>query len=308
LLRRIILSGVVICRLFLFTWEASAAVLLDEPFEDADFAARGWYDAPSGTISSAEHIPGSTASFECHIPLAANGCRGGNPARHAFAESESVYITYWVKHTLNTTGSHLFYLLTNVDGPYNGLAYTHLTVYIEQNAGHPQIRIQDGANIDEARVGTNLVQVTEKRALAGCNGNSDTVNHYVAGPYGDGDCWLEGSVHWNGRNYRQEGEPVYFSPNPGPFYAGDWHHIEAFIKMNAVSNGIGLPNGEVRMSFDGKLIFQYNDVVLRTGARPNAKFNQFIIGSWVGGGSPVDQTYWIDNLKVMTAPPFADRN
>jgi hypothetical protein len=33
------------------------------------------------------------------------------------------------------------------------------------------------------------------------------------------------------------------------------------------------------------------------------KFNQFVMAPYMGNGSPVDQSFWIDDLTVATAPP-----
>src|SRR5256712_13153409 len=40
--------------------------------------------------------------------------------------------------------------------------------------------------------------------------------------------------------------------------------------------------------------------MLRTGAHPNMKFKQLIVAPYIGDGSPVDQTMWVDNLPVGT--------
>jgi hypothetical protein len=44
----------------------------------------------------------------------------------------------------------------------------------------------------------------------------------------------------------------------------------------------------------------YKNVVFRTGLHPDIKFNQFMIGPYIGVGSPVNQTFWVDNLVVAT--------
>jgi hypothetical protein len=41
-------------------------------------------------------------------------------------------------------------------------------------------------------------------------------------------------------------------------------------------------------------------VLLRTGARASMQFNQFVIAPYIGDGSPVTQSMWIDNLSVAT--------
>ncbi len=56
----------------------------------------------------------------------------------------------------------------------------------------------------------------------------------------------------------------------------------------------------VRYWFDGQLVIEHANVLLRTGAHPNMKFNQLLIAPYIGDGSPVDQTMWVDNLTVAT--------
>jgi hypothetical protein len=59
----------------------------------------------------------------------------------------------------------------------------------------------------------------------------------------------------------------------------------------------------MRYWFDGNLVIDHSSVVLRTGAHPTMKFNQLFLGPYIGDGSPVDQTFWIDDLIVATARP-----
>jgi hypothetical protein len=53
--------------------------------------------------------------------------------------------------------------------------------------------------------------------------------------------------------------------------------------------------------FNGQLIIDRHDILFRTGARPAVQFNQFLLTPYIGDGSPVDQSMWIDNLRVGTA-------
>jgi len=39
-------------------------------------------------------------------------------------------------------------------------------------------------------------------------------------------------------------------------------------------------------------------VLMRTAQHADMKFNQFIIAPWIGDGSPIDQTFWLDDLVV----------
>ena len=43
--------------------------------------------------------------------------------------------------------------------------------------------------------------------------------------------------------------------------------------------------------------------MIRTGEHPDMKFNQFLLAPYIGCGSPVEQTMWIDDLTVATCRP-----
>ena len=272
-------------------------VFFRETFEDSDFSSRGWYDNTGLVLSSMEHIPGSTKSAEFHFLQGSTRPTSGLAIRKKFTDTYSVYVSYYVKYSSNWIGSgksyhpHEFLVLTNVDDDWIGPAYTHLTAYIEQNEGIPLLAIQDSKNIDEKRVGENLLNITEQRDVAGCNGDSEGS--------GKGFCFLRGSVPWNGRLWKAD--KAYFQHAPGAFYKSDWHHIEAYYKLNSVVNGKGLPDGVIKYWFDGQLIIDHSDVTLRTGQYPDMKFNQFMIAPWIGDGSPIDQTFWVDDLIVASS-------
>lgn len=276
-----------------------SSTLFTENFENANFASRGWYDNTGLQLSSVEHITGSNNSVEFHFTQGATQPTSGGAIRKKFTETDSVYLSYWVKYSANWTGSnqtyhpHEFMLMTNKNGDWDGLAYTYLTVYVEQNEGEPLFAIQDGQNIDENRVGQNLVNVTENRSVAGCNGDSDG--------YGNGECYVAGSGHWNGKMWRAGS--IYFQDTAGAYYKNNWHFIEAYIKLNSISGGKGAKDGIIRYWYDGQLIIDHSNVVMRTAQNADMMFNQFVIAPWIGDGSPIDQTFWIDGLTVATGLP-----
>jgi hypothetical protein len=278
------------------TLAKTITILFEELFEDINFAQRGWYDVTGGILSSSEHIPGNTKSFECRFLQGGQRCNGGGPSRHLFPETDSVYISFWIKYSPNWTGSnkpyhpHQFYLLTNQNSQWVGPAWTRLTAYIEENEGTPLLLIQDGQNIDKTKIGRNLLNLTESRAVAGCNGDSDV--------HGNGDCYRCGSEYCNGKGWKAGG--IYFSNSPGPYHKNDWHHIEAYFRLNSILNGKGLADGVVKYWFDNELIIDHSDVMMRTAQYPEMKFNQLLLAPWIGDGSPVDQTFWVDNLIVAT--------
>src|SRR2546426_5565286 len=166
---------------FLGSASNPSAILFQETFADTAFAARGWYDNPSMVTTTAQHIPGSTAALEAHFPTGATTPTWGGAARHLFTETESVYLSYWVKYSANWVGSgqlyhpHEFQFLTNEDDPYTGPSFTHLTTYVEhnyQNGGIPVLALQDGVNIDQTHILQDLTALTENRAAGGWNGNA----------------------------------------------------------------------------------------------------------------------------------------
>lgn len=71
--------------------------------------------------------------------------------------------------------------------------------------------------------------------------------------------------------------------------------------MNTVVGGIGLPDGILQYWLNGQLIMSRSDVLFRTGARANIQFNKLLIAPYMGPGSPVDQSMFVDNLVVKTA-------
>lgn len=277
----------------------AGTVLFSESFEDTNFTARGWYDNTNLQLSSTEHIPGSTQSLEFHFDQGATQPTSGGAVRKKFTETDQIYVSYYVKYNANWEGSnqsyhpHEFMILTNLDGDWSNLASTHLTTYIEQNEGEPLLAIQDSLNIDPSNINTDLTSITENRGVAGCNGDSDG--------YGNGDCY-SANGYKNGKYWRAGS--IYFQDNPGSYYKNDWHFVEAFIKLNSITNTKANADGILQYWYDGQLIIDHSDVVLRTGQHPNMLFNQFIIGPYIGDGSPVAQTFWIDNLSLATGRPM----
>jgi hypothetical protein len=283
-------------------WVSVAAtaqtVLLQESFDDDALAQRGWYDGVGVTITTEEQAAGSRASLAFRFARGATQ-PGTSAMRRAFAPTESVYLSYWVKYSANWDGSnrpyhpHELYLLTNLEDAWAGPAHTHLTVYIEQNEGEPLLAIQDAANIDGARVGEDLSLVTERRAVAGCNGTTGTATQVT--------CYRSGGRHRNGRFWRAG--QVLFSPEPGPRYQNDWHRVEVYVQLNGIEGGRAVPDGVLRYWYDGELVIDHSDVILRAGAHPEMRFNQLVIGPYIGDGSPVEQTFWLDELLLATARP-----
>ena len=277
-------------------------MLIQEGFEDASFAARGWYDNLAGVTTTAQHASG-TRALEMHFTTGATTPVAGGAIRHLFAATPTLYVSYWVKYSSNWVGSgkayhpHEFYIMSNQDGDYDGLSNGWLVAYIEQsyqNGGIPRIALQDNKTINTSYglPPINLTALTENRSVAGCNG---LVEINIVSTCFNFPPWY---------NDKEVLAPqVWFQPNPGAGYKGDWNHVEVYLQLNSIAGGIGLPDGVMQYWFNGALALDRHNILFRTGARPTIQFHQFVIAPYIGDGSPVDQYMWVDDLTVATSKP-----
>jgi hypothetical protein len=283
---------------------STATLLFQETFENGALGSRGWYDLPAAGITSfstAEHIPGSTRSLEFRFGQGQIVASPTASGRHKFTETDSLFFSYWVKYSDNWVGSgkpyhpHEFLFLTNLDVDYAGPASTFMTAYVEDNYGSggavAVLAIQDARNIDTTRIGQDLTALTEQRAVAGCNGGDNALT----------SCYRAGTSYFNGKEWRSA-SPV-FTAAQGSGYKGSWHKVEVYFQLNSIQNGKGQPDGIARYWVDGRLVVDQSSVIFRTGAHPTMKFNQFLMAPYIGDGSPVAQSMWIDDMSLWTSRP-----
>jgi hypothetical protein len=278
-------------------------LLFQENFDDNSFAGRGWYDNTAMATTDTQHVAGSTRALEVHFPAGANTPTWGGAARHLFTPSPTLYVSYWVKYSANWVGSgqpyhpHEFYVLSDMDGIYDGPSNNYLTLYIEdtyRNGGIPRLALQDNKTINTSlgALPNTLIGVTENRSTGGCNGVVETL---LASECYNAPPWYN--------DKKIDAAAPYFSPTPGTAgYKGNWNHVEVYFQLNSVVAGIGVPDGVMQYWFNGAPVIDRHDILFRTGARPNINFHQFIIAPYIGDGSPVNQYMWVDNLVLATAP------
>ncbi len=290
-LRRLLtLAAVAIAGLTAVQALSSGDVFIHEAFDDANLAARAWYDGTHPLLSP-EHAGASGSSVEYRFLAGATKPTAGSPLRRKFGPSDSIYFSCYVKYSANWVGSlkpyhpHEFHFLTTLDDDWAGLSFTRLTLYIEENAGTPLVAIQDGRNVDQASVGKNLTSTTERRAAAGCNGSTDG--------YPD-NCYRAAEGYVNEKKWNAPAKL---------FGDSQWHFVEAYVRLNSIAGGKGVKDGVVQYWLDRKLVIDHHDVLLRTAANPSMQFNQFVIAPDIGDGSPVTQSMWIDEVVVASARP-----
>jgi hypothetical protein len=156
------------------------------------------------------------------------------------------------------------------------------------------VSTQDSKNIPGYQVQTpsplqNRAGVTENRDVSGCSGtlspdSPSSVSCYWASP-----TWR------NGKEYN----------SPAVFTSGNknaWHKVATHLKMNSISNGIAVADGTAELWLDDVLQYSNTNVAYRTGQHPTMKWKQFVLSPYIGVGSPVAQTIWIDELNISDSP------
>jgi hypothetical protein len=290
---------------------SGGTVLFQERFDDGAFASRGWYDGPDGAITRAERVPGSDGAFECAFAVGAMSCAGGKPSRRQFPASDTVYASFWLKFSANWAGSgrayhpHMFHFINDLDDDRVGPARTHLTTYIEVVNGRAVLALQDAKNVDTTCVLRNNdtavgcggpfggYPFTEARSVAACNG--------LVGEVQGRDCFPTAGGGWY--SSRSWSSPDAFVDAAGPNDKADWHFVEVYFAMNSVRNGVGIPDGKIRWVQDGRTLIASDRILLRTNQHANLRFDQFAMLPYIGPGSPVAQSFWVDELTVATAKP-----
>jgi len=242
-----------------------SAVLFQEAFEDSHLLQRGWYDGDKFTISNKEPFAGK-GCVEYHWKPGTQSPDSSSGIRHLFEPSDTVYAR--------------FYLKLSKGWGWSGRSY------------HPHLMHFLTTENDKFRgpANSHLTMYIEP-----CNGklrlgatdmqNADTPHGLTQGP-------LQGG--YNGRLY--DSNAVLFNDNR-------WHCVEALFRLNTLDLKADKPNadGVVRGWFDGKLVVDRSDVVLRSPDFPKMKFNQFLLTPYFGPGLlPHEQSLWIDELIVGT--------
>lgn len=277
-------------------------LLFYEPCEDTSFAARGWYDnAAEQVVSATEYQTAegsSTGSCEFYYETGGTTPYAGTPMRRLFTPSDELYISYYVKYSSNWVGSqhayhpHEFFLMSVADGDWGSPNYTFLQAKIEQNALKPRVIFRDDKRINESSgIPFDLVSTTEDRAVNGCNG--------LQGGGVISDCYQANSKWYNGKDFLHT-TPV--------LTAGSWHKVEVHLKMNTTGATTTNADGVVEYWVDGAKILDYSNAVFVTSDYDGNLFNQFGIAPYIGDGSPIDQTFWVDDLRVYSGSVAAVYN
>ena len=237
--------------------------LLQETFDDPRLLSREWYDGDRFDINTTEKFLG-TGCLEYRWKAGSTNPFNSSGIRRRFEPGESVSLRC--------------HLRLSKDWGWSGRDYhPHLMLFMTTE--------------NEAYAGPAASRLTVY--IEPCNGklrlaaqdiqNKDAPHGLTQGP-------LKGG--YNGRPF--DSEEVLFNDN-------EWHCIEAYYQLNSIDFASDRANadGIVRGWFDGRLVIDRTDVILRSPDYPDMKFNQFLLLPYFGPDLlPHAQTLWIDELAV----------
>jgi hypothetical protein len=242
---------------------ADTVPLFSESFENPRLLERGWYDGSKFTIANTR-------------PFAGKGCMeyawktgGTTPAnssgiRHLFEATDTVALRCYIRLSKGWgwTGRDYHPHLMH-------FMTTENPIFHGPAASHLTVYI-------EPQNGRLRLAATDIQ-------NKDAPHGLTQGPLRGG---------YNGTMY--DSEEVLFHDD-------GWHCVEAQFQLNSLDLKADKPNadGIVRGWFDGRLVIDRTNVVLRSTDFPTMKFNQFLLTPYFGPGLlPHEQTLWIDELAV----------
>jgi hypothetical protein len=240
--------------------------LFSEGFEDARLLQRGWYDGSKFTISEKEPFAGK-GCIEYRWKAGTTTPASSSGIRHLFEPTDLVYLRFYIRLSKGWgwTGR-----------PYHPHLMHFMTTENDKFRGpaasHLTVYIEPCNG--KLRLGATDMQ------------NADAPHGLTQGPLRGG---------YNGRLY--DSHDVLFGDDR-------WHCVEAMFRLNTLDLKADRPNpdGVARGWFDGKLVIDRSDVVLRSPDFPKMEFNQFLLTPYFGPGLlPHEQTLWIDELAVGTS-------
>jgi hypothetical protein len=242
-----------------------AAVLFSESFEDMRLLQRGWYDGSSFSISRSQPYAGK-GSIEYGWKAGATTPATSSGVRRLFSPSETVTLRFYMRLSKGWGWSGV---------PYHPHLIQFMTTendrYRGPAASHLTVYVEPWNG--RLRLAAQDIQ------------NKDAPHGLTQGP-------LKGG--FNG---------VFYDSSEALFTDDRWHCVEAMFRLNSLDLAADKPNadGVVRGWFDGELVVDRTDVILRTTDFPEMKFNQFLLLPYFGPGLlPHAQTLWIDELAVGT--------
>jgi len=240
----------------------SSAVLLQESFDDDNLDSHGWYDGSVSRI--AKDAKKGIGCIEYEWIKGEQKVQGSSGWRYLFEPTDEVYVRYYLR-----LSKHWEWSGVNYHPHLTHFMTTENTKYHGPAASHLTLYIEPVNG--KLRLGATDIQNKEM-------------------PHGLTQGELKGG--YNGKLY--DSDEIVFNDDK-------WHCVEAYFKLNSLDMTDDKANhdGIARGWFDGKMVVNKTDIVLRSTDFPDMKFNQFLITPYFGPGLlDNNQKLWIDELII----------
>lgn len=239
-----------------------ARFFFTESFEDAGLAKRGWYDGNRFRVAAGAREGKGCIEYEWTDGR--SNVQGSSPVRHLFEPTEEVAVRFFLKLSKGWGWSG-----RNYHPHMMNILTTENAAWAGPAATHLTLYIEPVAG--KLRLAAQDIQ------------NAKTPHGLTQGP-------LKGG--YNGKFY--DSSEVLFNDDK-------WHCVQAYFRLNTLDLARDRPkeDGIVRGWFDGRIVIDHTNVVLRSTDFPKMKFNQFLLAPYFGPGLlPHAQKLWIDDLAV----------
>jgi hypothetical protein len=274
---------------------SKGTLLFSESFENDSWSSRGWYDGTNSTGTASNGYSGSALRWEG--ASAATKPTGFSTIRNNLSQAvDEFLIEYYVKYDSGWQGSrqtyhpHLMHILSSDDTSYQGFAASNSNLYFESLSdtsspytNYPIIAHQD---LVRAVSDTNdLTDITEARSANECD------TPYEETGATNGVCYASGDNWYSSNTWKSQGISIPES---------DWVKITAYIKTNTFTAGVANFDGIMKLWVNDSLAIESNTVLYAAGGYEGATWNKIALAPWIGDGSPVNQTMWLDELEIWT--------
>jgi hypothetical protein len=246
----------------------TSALLLREGFDDTRLLERGWYDGDRFAIAGEQPLAGQ-GSLEYRWEAGKTNPSSSSGIRHLFEPTGTIHLRFFIKLSAGWGWS---------GRPYHPHLITFLTTENEKFAGpaatHLTVYVEPWNG--KLRLAAQDIQ------------NKDRPHGLTQGPLRGG---------YNAKTY--DSEEILFRDDT-------WHCVEAMFQLNSLDLKADRANadGLVRGWFDGRLVIDRGNVILRSTDFPEMKFRQLLLMPYFGPGLlPHEQTLWIDELSLGTKRP-----
>jgi hypothetical protein len=261
-LTKILVLGIALAIFSSASAAAQPRTSLIETFDDAELVSRNWYDGKEFRI-----VDGAWAGRGC---IEYEWLEGGSQptassgVRHLIVPTDEVWLRFHLKLSKGWGWSG-----RNYHPHFMHFMTTENSKWHGPASSHLTLYVEP---------------VNGKLRLAATDiQNKDSPHGLTQGP-------LKGG--YNG---------MFYDSRERLFTDDQWHCVEAFFLLNTLDlpNDTPRSDGIVRGWFDGKLVIEHTNVVLRSTDFPAMKINQFLITPYFGPGLlPHAQKLWIDELEV----------